>query len=227
MFTQDKDFLSVFYDARNHTVHPNLALFSPGNVRHLLKYEEQAARDEDEAQGEGQDPALAGHDDPPIAVEAILPGENFPLSPRSPPPPLLSLLLADVMRRSRRRRRQRPRVDLLILAVLHGVLTVPLVAAAALSPESADPGPDQSSHPHPQQQQHPQHHRRRRWRWRVRRLHGANVFIPRINKNTDTRACTHTPAHTHVHGGIVHRGVAGFNTSVVCARTIIQQALSM
>ena len=97
---------------RKHThTHTHIRLAS-----NSLKYKEQSTCGENEAHGEGQDPALAGHDDPTVAVEAVLPGENFPLSPG--PPGLFPPLGAIVRRRGRRGQRQR--VNLLILAGFHG-----------------------------------------------------------------------------------------------------------
>lgn len=84
-----------------------------------LKYKEQSTCDENQAQGEGQDPALPGQHDPSIAVKAILPGENFPFPPESPR--LVSLIAAVSVLRGKARDgcRESMRVDLLILTVFH------------------------------------------------------------------------------------------------------------
>lgn len=84
-----------------------------------LERKEKATSDNNKAQCHGKDSALPGQDDPPVAEEAVLPWEHFPFPPQS-----LYFLLGVVLD-GRGRHRQRPRVYLLVLAVLHRVtLTV-------------------------------------------------------------------------------------------------------
>lgn len=89
-----------------------------GNKQHRLYYslecKEKATCDNNKAQCQRKDAALPRHDDPSVAEEPVLPREHFPLLPRPLRAPLSVLVL-----RGRRRNRQRPRVDLLVLAVLH------------------------------------------------------------------------------------------------------------
>lgn len=77
---------------------------------YLLKYKEQYGGDQNEAEGEWQDTALLSHDEPSIAVEAIISGENFPFSP------CLFLLLFNSCGL---RGRKWQRFDLLVFAIVH------------------------------------------------------------------------------------------------------------
>ena len=79
----------------------------------LLECKEKATSDNNKAQCQRKDTALSGQDDPSIAEKPVLPRENLPFPLR-----MLRFLLGAALRR-RGRHRQRPRVDLLVLAVLH------------------------------------------------------------------------------------------------------------
>lgn len=91
-----------------------------------LKCKEKATSDNNKAQCQRKDTALSGQDDPSIAEEPVLPREHFPFPPR----PLRSLLGVLVLRGAGRHR-QRPRVDLLVLAVLHHVNSIDTVPEVA------------------------------------------------------------------------------------------------
>lgn len=80
-----------------------------------LECKEKATCDNNKDQSHREDTALSGHDESPITEKSVFPREHFPFPPRT----LRSL--PDVVLRGRRRHRQRPRVNLLVLAVLHGV----------------------------------------------------------------------------------------------------------
>lgn len=83
--------------------------------RFLLECKEKATSDNNKAQGQRKDTALSGQDDPSIAEKPVLSREHLPFSPRTQ-----RFLLGVVLRR-RGQHRQRPRVDLLVLTVLHQV----------------------------------------------------------------------------------------------------------
>lgn len=87
-------------------------------LRFLLESEEKATSDNNKAQRQRKDTALSGQDNPSIAEESVLSREHFPFPYRS-----LHFLLGVVLFR-RRRHQQRPRFDLLVLAVLHHVNSI-------------------------------------------------------------------------------------------------------
>lgn len=86
-----------------------------------LECKEKATCDNNKAQCQRKDTALSGQDDSSIAEKPVLPWEHFPFPPR----PLHSL--SGVVLCGRGRHRQRPRVDLLVLAVLHHVNSIDTV----------------------------------------------------------------------------------------------------
>lgn len=79
-----------------------------------LECKEKATRDDNEGQGHREDTALPGQDESPITEKPVFPRERFPLPPRPPRP------LPGAAPRGRGRHGQRPRVDLPVLAALHG-----------------------------------------------------------------------------------------------------------
>lgn len=89
-------------------MHKNVSL-------NLLESKEKATSDNNKAQCQRKDAALPGQDDMSVAEKPVLPREHFPFSPRS-----LRFLFGVVLCR-RGRHRERPRIDLLVLAVLHPV----------------------------------------------------------------------------------------------------------
>lgn len=92
-----------------------------GLSSYSLECKEKATRDNNKAQCQRKDTALSGQDDPSIAEKPVLPWEHFPFPPR----PLHFLL--GVVLCGGGRHRQCPRVDLLVLAVLHHVNSIDTV----------------------------------------------------------------------------------------------------
>lgn len=84
-------------------------------TRYSLECKEKATCDNNKDQSHREDTTLSGHDESSVTEKPVFAGEHFPFSPR----PLRCL--PDVVLRGRRRHWQRPRIDLLVLAVLHGV----------------------------------------------------------------------------------------------------------
>lgn len=83
-----------------------------------LECKEKATCGNNKAQCQRKDTVLSGQNDSSIAEKPVPPGEHFPFPPR----PLPSL--PGVVLRGRGRHRQRPRVNLLVLAILHHVNSI-------------------------------------------------------------------------------------------------------
>lgn len=93
----------------------SVMLLLEGWTRYSLECKEKATCDNNKNQSHGEDTTLSGQDESSITEKPVFAGEHFPFFPR----PLRCL--PNVVLRGRRRHWQRPRIDLLVLAVLHGV----------------------------------------------------------------------------------------------------------